>query len=54
MRKSIATVSLSGMLREKLEAIAAARFDDRFFFEIIERRKGYSSPRPTCACSASS
>ena len=33
MRKSIATVSLSGMLREKLEAIAAARFDGVEIFE---------------------
>lgn len=33
MRHSIATVSLSGMLREKLEAIAAARFDGVEIFE---------------------
>ncbi|MDB5918301.1 MAG: 4-hydroxyphenylpyruvate dioxygenase [Massilia sp.] len=33
MRKSIATVSLSGMLAEKLEAIAAARFDGVEIFE---------------------
>jgi 4-hydroxyphenylpyruvate dioxygenase len=33
MRKSIATVSLSGTLREKLEAIAAARFDGYELFE---------------------
>lgn len=33
MRRSIATVSLSGMLREKLEAIAAARFDGVEIFE---------------------
>jgi 4-hydroxyphenylpyruvate dioxygenase len=33
MRKSIATVSLSGMLREKLKAIAAARFDGVEIFE---------------------
>jgi 4-hydroxyphenylpyruvate dioxygenase len=33
MRKSIATVSLSGLLREKLEAIAAARFDGVEIFE---------------------
>jgi len=33
VRRSIATVSLSGMLREKLEAIAAARFDGVEIFE---------------------
>ena len=33
MRRSIATVSLSGMLREKLQAIAAARFDGVEIFE---------------------
>ena len=33
MRKSIATVSLSGTLRDKLEAIAAARFDAVEIFE---------------------
>jgi 4-hydroxyphenylpyruvate dioxygenase len=33
MKRSIATVSLSGMLREKLEAIAAARFDGVEIFE---------------------
>ncbi|MBD8532915.1 MULTISPECIES: bifunctional sugar phosphate isomerase/epimerase/4-hydroxyphenylpyruvate dioxygenase family protein [unclassified Massilia] len=33
MRKSIATVSLSGMLPEKLEAAAAARFDGVEIFE---------------------
>lgn len=33
MRHAIATVSLSGMLREKLEAIAAARFDGVEIFE---------------------
>lgn len=33
MRRSIATVCLSGMLREKLEAIAAARFDAIELFE---------------------
>jgi 4-hydroxyphenylpyruvate dioxygenase len=33
MRRSIATVCLSGMLREKLEAIAAARFDAVEIFE---------------------
>ena len=51
--KSIATVSLSGGLPEKLEAAAAVGFDavemfendlltfeDRFFFEIVQRR-GY-------------
>ena len=48
MRRSIATVSLSGNLREKIEAIAAARFDaveifenDLLFFEgsALEVRK---------------
>lgn len=33
MRRSIATVSLSGTLREKLESIAAARFDGIELFE---------------------
>ncbi|MFT4171170.1 MAG: TIM barrel protein [Rhodocyclaceae bacterium] len=33
MHRSIATVSLSGMLRQKLEAIAAARFDGVEIFE---------------------
>lgn len=33
MRKSVATVSLSGTLQEKLEAIAAARFDGVEIFE---------------------
>jgi 4-hydroxyphenylpyruvate dioxygenase len=33
MRKAIATVSMSGTLREKLEAIAAARFDGYELFE---------------------
>jgi 4-hydroxyphenylpyruvate dioxygenase len=33
VRRSIATVSLSGMLRENLQAIAAARFDGVEIFE---------------------
>src|SRR5690348_14356728 len=33
MRRSIATVSMSGTLRDKLEAIAAARFDGYEIFE---------------------
>jgi len=33
MRRAIATVSLSGMLREKLQAAAAARFDGVEIFE---------------------
>src|SRR5258705_1630131 len=33
MRRAIATVSMSGTLREKLEAIAAARFDGYELFE---------------------
>src|SRR5262245_25340143 len=33
MRRSIATVSMSGTLKEKLEAIAAARFDGYELFE---------------------
>ena len=33
MRRSIATVSLSGMLREKMQAAAAARFDGVEIFE---------------------
>ena len=43
MRRSIATVSMSGTLRQKLEAIAAAHgcaepFADRFFFEVVQRK----------------
>ena len=34
MRRSIATVSMSGTLRQKLDAIAAARF----FFEVVQRK----------------
>ena len=33
MRRAVATVSLSGTLRQKLEAIAAARFDGIELFE---------------------
>ena len=33
MHRCIATVSLSGMLREKLQAAAAARFDSVEIFE---------------------
>ena len=33
MRRSVATVSMSGTLRQKLEAIAAARFDAIELFE---------------------
>src|SRR5579862_3131608 len=33
MRRSVATVSMSGTLRQKLEAIAAARFDGYELFE---------------------
>src|SRR5687768_7663046 len=33
MRRSVATVSMSGTLRQKLEAIAAARFDGIELFE---------------------
>ena len=33
MRRSIATVSMSGTLRQKLQAIAAARFDGIELFE---------------------
>ena len=36
MRRSIATVSLSGM------QLYTTPFDDRVFFEIIERRGGYN------------
>ena len=44
MRKSIATVSLSGTLREKLEAIAAARFDG---YELFENDLLYFSGPPS-------
>ncbi|WP_027991598.1 hypothetical protein [Sinorhizobium meliloti] len=38
MRTSIAIVSISGELPEKLEAIAKAGFDaEGFFFEIVQR-----------------
>jgi len=43
MRRSIATVSMSGTLREKLEAIAAARFDG---YEIFENDLLYCSDSP--------
>jgi 4-hydroxyphenylpyruvate dioxygenase len=43
MRKSIATVSMSGTLREKLEAIAAARFDG---YEIFENDLLYCNASP--------
>ncbi|HYT98468.1 MAG TPA: sugar phosphate isomerase/epimerase family protein, partial [Casimicrobiaceae bacterium] len=51
MRKSIATVSMSGTLREKLEAIAAARFDG---YELFENDLLYfnGSPREVGALSA--
>src|SRR5947208_3877675 len=44
MRRSIATVSMSGTLREKLEAIAAARFDG---FELFENDLIYFNGSPT-------
>jgi 4-hydroxyphenylpyruvate dioxygenase len=47
MRRSIATVSLSGMLREKLEAIAAARFDGVEIFE-NDLLQFPGSPRDVC------
>ena len=43
MRRSIATVSMSGTLREKLEAIAAARFDG---FELFENDLIYFNGSP--------
>jgi 4-hydroxyphenylpyruvate dioxygenase len=43
MRRSIATVSISGTLREKLEAIAAARFDG---FELFENDLIYFNGSP--------
>ena len=43
MRRSIATVSMSGTLREKLEAIAAARFDG---YELFENDLIYFSGSP--------
>ncbi len=51
MRRSIATVSMSGTLREKLEAIAAARFDG---YELFENDLIYfnASPADVAAISA--
>jgi 4-hydroxyphenylpyruvate dioxygenase len=46
MRKSIATVSMSGTLREKLEAIAAARFDG---YELFENDLVYFKDSPKAA-----
>src|SRR5206468_10801147 len=46
MRKSIATVSMSGTLREKLEAIAAARFDG---YELFENDLVYFNGTPATA-----
>ncbi len=46
MRKSIATVSMSGTLREKLEAIAAARFDG---YELFENDLVYFKDSPAAA-----
>ncbi len=46
MRKSIATVSMSGTLREKLEAIAAARFDG---YELFENDLIHFNGSPTAA-----
>ena len=43
MRRSIATVSMSGTLRDKLEAIAAARFDG---YEIFENDLLYNDASP--------
>src|SRR5947207_14491763 len=44
MRRSIATVSMSGTLREKLGAIAAARFDG---FELFENDLLYFNGSPS-------
>ena len=46
MRKSIATVSMSGTLREKLEAIAAARFEG---YELFENDLVYFKDSPKVA-----
>jgi len=46
MRRSIATVSMSGTLREKLEAIAAARFDG---YELFENDLIYFNGSPASA-----
>ena len=57
MRRSIATVSMSGTLRQKLEAIAAARFDGIELFEndfiALQRQRRASCARwpPTSASS---
>ena len=47
MRRSIATVSLSGTLRQKLEAIAAARFDGIELFENDFIQFAGSAERPS-------
>jgi 4-hydroxyphenylpyruvate dioxygenase len=51
MRHSIATVSLSGMLREKLQAAAAARFDGVEIFEndLLQFPGSPSEVRQICA-----
>jgi 4-hydroxyphenylpyruvate dioxygenase len=51
MRRSIATVSLSGMLREKLQAIAAAGFDGVEIFEndLLQFSGKPSEVRSICA-----
>jgi hypothetical protein len=62
MRRSIATVSLSGTLRAKLEAVAAARFDaveifenDLLFFDGSARSiRNLASDLPSSAASACS
>lgn len=51
MRRAIATVSLSGTLRQKLEAVAAARFDAVELFEadFVNFRGGAGEVRRICA-----
>jgi len=48
MRRSIATVSMSGTLRDKLEAIAAARFDGYEIFanDRVHYHAAPAPPRP--------
>jgi len=52
MHRSVATVSMSGTLAEKLEAIAAARFDGIELFEpdFIHNARGAKEVRAIASC----
>ena len=62
MRKSIATVSVSGVLTEKLDAVAAAGFDGVEVFDndlvssplLAARGRGRAAPTSACGSSCSS